>query len=97
MQCNNADFVNNTVAIYKVISDGYGSTDILNGTNPLKEWKENALQINCGEPSEYDLAIFYTFQTASWDCNHGYISSTDEAIEQIKTEFRSSYSGLRVD
>lgn len=97
MQCDNSDFVNNTVAIDKAISDGYGSTDILNGTNPLKEWKENALQINCGEPSEYDLAIFDTFQTASWDYNHGYISSADEAIEQIKSVLRSSYSGLQVD
>lgn len=97
MQCDNSDFVNNTVAIDKAISDGYGSTDILNGTNPLKEWKENALQINCGEPSEYDLAIFDTFQTASWDYNHGYISSADEAIEQIKSQLRSSYSGLQVD
>lgn len=97
MQCDNSDFVNNTVAIDKAISDGYGSTDILHGTNPLKEWKENALQINCGEPSEYDLAIFDTFQTASWDYNHGYISSADEAIEQIKSELRSSYSGLQVD
>lgn len=97
MQCDNADFVNNTVAIDRAISDGYGSTDILNGTNPLKEWKENALQINSGEPSEYDLAIFDTFQTASWDYNHGYISSADDAIEQIKSELRSSYSGLQVD
>ncbi len=97
MQCDNVDFVNNTAAIDKAISDGYGNADILAGANPLKVWKENALKINGGESNMYDYTIFSMFQTASWDYNHGYTSSADEAIEQIKSELRSSYSELKVD
>ncbi len=97
MQCDNIDFVNNTDALDRAISSGYGSTDILGGANPLSTWKNNGEVINSNNLCDYDVAFYNYILDASWNYNHGNLSSVDDAISQIKNSIKADYSNLQVD
>lgn len=86
-----------TDTLDRVISSGYGSTDILGGENPLSTWKRNGLEIKSNNLCDYDVAFYSYILDASWNYNHGNLSSVDDAISQIKNSIKADYSNLQID
>ena len=91
------DFVNNKEAVQKAIDNGIGAQDILGGQNPVETWAESALAIDLSNATYIDGKILGWVDEASKSYNTGEYTSTDDVINYIKEQTKTTYDYITVE
>ena len=90
------DFVNNKEAVQKAIDNGIGAQDILGGQNPFATFAEAAKSINT-QSTYIDGKILGWVDEASKSYNTGEYTSTDDVINYIKEQTKTTYDYITVE
>ena len=92
---NDKDFVNNKVAVQKVIDEGGLPIDMLGGQDPIATWAEHADKIVLNYATEYDSTFYGYLPDAVSAYDKG--SSMDEALQILKDRIAESYSYIVIE
>ena len=90
------DFVNNKEAVQKAIDNGIGAKEILNGQNPFETFAEAAKKINT-QSTYIDGKILSWIDEASKSYNSGEFTSTDDVINYVKDQVKTTYDYITVE
>ncbi len=90
-------FVNNKVAVSKVVGEGFGAMDLLGGQNPVESYAAAAEKISLKNSTYLDNAINAFIDEACEAYNAGTIGSVDEGVDYVKNKVKTSYDYITVE
>lgn len=91
------DFPNNSIAVEKLIADGVGAIEKLDGTNPCAAFHEGAQKIDLSNSTAFDSQINNCLSTVSGMYNTGELSSVEDAIAELKAQVAGSLTAITVE
>lgn len=90
------DYVNNKVAVDKMIADGLGSAYVLGNQDVLSIWQETAKKIDGKNYSIYDIELEWLAKSSCEMYKEGMCATAEEAVNDFKAQVRDQNPNLTV-
>ncbi len=96
LNADKGDFVNNKKVVEKLVADGVGERAMLGGQNALDVFSANASAVKC-VASDIDNDVIAAIDAASAAYNTGEYASTDECVQYVKDQIKTTLSYITVE